>query len=178
MSKKVTILLPLLQDIGHVHVKSDVLLLCSGSADCFLWKSAERPLRCHTGCVTGAQSSGECFYAAFVYQKPPLWVQTDFLCMQTSFTFSSFPHLMSAANTCIFPSIVSQTKCATLPPGSAVAMLRALFQDVHVQVGAGFLSFKKNLMTEGGVLIHRKFEWLIFFLTVLFCLMHVRVRCG
>lgn len=66
MSKKVTILLPLLQDIGLVHVKSDVLLLCSGSADCVLWKSAERPLRCHTACVTGPQSSGECVHAAFI----------------------------------------------------------------------------------------------------------------
>lgn len=27
-----------------------------------------------------------------------------------------------------------QTKCKALPPGSAVSMLRSLFQDVHVQV--------------------------------------------
>lgn len=27
-----------------------------------------------------------------------------------------------------------QTKCTVLPPGSAVSMLRSLFQDVHVQV--------------------------------------------
>lgn len=27
-----------------------------------------------------------------------------------------------------------QTKCTALPPGSAVAMLKAVFQDVHVQV--------------------------------------------
>lgn len=31
--------------------------------------------------------------------------------------------------------VLFQTKSTALPPGSAVSMLRSLFQDVHVQVG-------------------------------------------
>ncbi len=32
-----------------------------------------------------------------------------------------------------------QTKCSVLPPGSAVSILRSIFQDVHVQVNAFIL---------------------------------------
>lgn len=51
-----------------------------------------------------------------------------------------------------------QTKCATLPPGSAVSMLRALFQDVHVQVGAESLSLEKKLKAEWASAMRRGFN--------------------
>lgn len=39
--------------------------------------------------------------------------------------------MIAATNVHVF---IFQTKCTVLPPGSAVSMLRSLFQDVHVQV--------------------------------------------
>lgn len=41
---------------------------------------------------------------------------------------------MAGSHFLFFSLFFAQTKCAVLPPGSAVAMLRAVFQDVHVQV--------------------------------------------
>lgn len=142
MNEKVNTSLPPPDDWAR-SLTSDVFFLCSGSADCILRKSPERPLRRHAACVTRAQSSGECFYTVLVRQNP-LSDQTNCLHVENSFSFIWCQRITPLS----FPPTVSQTKCAALPPGSAVSMLRALFQDVHVQVGAE--CFRKYLTTERG----------------------------
>lgn len=95
--------------------RSSVPLLHSGSSYSFLWEQTEGPLCRHLVSPTGARSTGQRLPRPLCYLCP---------------SYILFIEVHNITN--IY--VVLQSKCKMLPPGSAVSMLRSLFQDVHVQV--------------------------------------------
>lgn len=121
--------------MGHVDVKRDikplcssVVVLCSGSAPCLLWKPPKGPLCHHTTCFTGTPGVGESGLDFLSWQYPQHPVRRK----RTLANHKKLQRSKRSYYLCVRVSF--QTKCQTLPPGSAVSMLRSLFQDVHVQV--------------------------------------------
>ena len=98
----------------------------SGSAHCFLWKQTEGPLCYYTLCLTRAQGFGE-WLVSF-----SLEIKRHILSPLHKHVAIRGTYKLSVVVTML--CVLSQTKSTLLPTGSAVSMLRSLFQDTHVQV--------------------------------------------